>query len=430
MSRDKISEEAVYYALKGIFRGANANVRKPDIIRALIIQHANEKDLAALIQSHSVEVVCASARTLLLDEIFGSKKRAKRRFAEIPNSKPAPGPSLLSPAALAKSEAGLINYAIDDGQESAKSMPAESEPVVPANGQESAKNKPAESEPIVPANGQESAKSKTAESEPVVPADGPKPSKLPTAMTSLPYGAQYRLLVEIQHVLEQACFEFAQRNHSSILIQNGWDSPQAAELNLFVRELGNRRHKPATTKATVKMPIGSLVSSIEDIRHAAVHRHRLSISGVDRIFEDSENLLAFLGDDERIRRMKCLRRDTCRSLAELDRNEREASSALELKRKKIEEQRQELKRQEDAAMLDAEEARRRFRDLAGAKMQRVITSWAAEEASNNSRGETDGIRRRSLIIIVSALQIILGTFLKPLVLSIMAVSLYISKYVF
>lgn len=146
--------------------------------------------------------------------------------------------------------------------------------------------------------------------------------QMSTSVSNLPYEAQYHILVEAQHFLEEACFEFARNYLPSILRGNEWDCAEAVELNLFVKELGGCRQELAPImKATMELSTGKLLTSIADIRHAAVHRHRLSASGIDQIFQDGEHFLTSLGDCRRLERMKALRRDAYNTLAKLDRDE-------------------------------------------------------------------------------------------------------------
>ncbi|PHH84917.1 hypothetical protein CDD83_1180 [Cordyceps sp. RAO-2017] len=320
MDTTGVSEKAVYDALSGVFckGGKNADLKQLDKIQELIKQHAKNKGLAALLQSYNVNFVCNVAQTLLEDGIFSDKKKKKKRFANKLVSNPAPCLCLqpTSPA-LSKTEVESVTMNTDSGQMSAQNKMLEHEPVISATEQQP-----------------------------------PEPF---TARIHLPYGVQHRLLVEIQHVLEEACFEFAKRTNPAILEKNGWDCSEAAELNLFVKELGSHSlGQPVTSATNDTILIADLVSSISKIRHAAVHRERLSTSGVDRAFEDSEHLLTFLGDDKRVQRIKDLRHDIGHLLGELDQKEREVDSILESKRNKINEQRQELQRLEEIALQDAE----------------------------------------------------------------------------
>lgn len=249
-------------------------------------------------------------------------------------------------------------------------------------------------------------------------------------MSSLPYGTQYYLLVDTQRFLEDACFQFAQRQMPSTLSDNGWDCAEALELNLFVKELSCQglasKLMPATKPSTEK-----LLVSVADIRHAAVHRSRLSAHDVDRTLQNSEQFLALIGDTERLERIKDLRRDAFASLAQLDLEEREACSALDLRKKEIERRRIELKRLEEAAVMDMEQTRGRFRGVAATNIMRAISS--TRTLKNGMKSYEDPVRRnvmmKLVLTVLSAAWDVSWAGLKLVVAACVASFIFVSRHV-
>lgn len=52
----------------------------------------------------------------------------------------------------------------------------------------------------------------------------------------LPFRTQHRLLVKVQTILEQACFEFGQCSMPDVLQTHRWECPESCELNLWAAE--------------------------------------------------------------------------------------------------------------------------------------------------------------------------------------------------
>jgi len=75
--------------LTNIFKGADAQVRKPKKIRELIQRHQNCRDVRDLIHEHNIDNVYNVAKVLLEERIFESTLEAKIRFPEVFEVSPA-----------------------------------------------------------------------------------------------------------------------------------------------------------------------------------------------------------------------------------------------------------------------------------------------------------------------------------------------------
>lgn len=164
-------------------------------------------------------------------------------------------------------------------------------------------------------------------------------------------------------------------------MDNAWDCPQAIELHLFVQQLG-RCQKRATpeSKPTTALP-AKTITSIADIRHAAVHRHRLSSCDMINVLKDAERFLEFLGDTMRLRRITELRYSTHKDLASLERAEREADEALGRVRKRFDVKRRSLQLLEDDAALRVDRTREKFRGIAADRIAHAVLATREQEAA-------------------------------------------------
>ncbi|CEI69452.1 hypothetical protein FVEN_g6975 [Fusarium venenatum] len=89
-----------------------------------------------------------------------------------------------------------------------------------------------------------------------------------------PFKTQHLILKRMQTILEHACFDFAKENMPGILTTRQWDCPEAGELNIWVWQLRKRLDelKRRACSKGVEVSLKSVLDSISDIRHFAVHR--------------------------------------------------------------------------------------------------------------------------------------------------------------
>jgi hypothetical protein len=114
MTKHPPDERLVYLALKNIFKGADAQVRKAKKVRELIQKAQQNIDVRNLIREHSIDNVCNVAKALLEQQIFESTLKAKIRFPEVFEVSPAQSAERsASEAEAAKSEADAIRIAAE-----------------------------------------------------------------------------------------------------------------------------------------------------------------------------------------------------------------------------------------------------------------------------------------------------------------------------
>lgn len=163
----------------------------------------------------------------------------------------------------------------------------------------------------------------------------------------VPYATQYRLLTEVQTILEGACFDFANLNYPEILERKGWDCPESIELNLFMRDYLLSPHGMATMEGPVEADVmRRLAGTISAVRHAAVHRHRLTPDFLERMFRDCSLFLRYLhGEATRAEKVEALSGKVTSLLAQLDKDTESAVEAIKAEKIEIEgEQRALVKR--------------------------------------------------------------------------------------
>lgn len=107
-------ERIVYLALKNVFKGPDAQVRKAKKIRDLVLKRQHMLDVHELIKEHNIDNVCQVAKVLLEEGIFASTLKAKIRFPEVFEVSPAQSAERsASEEEAARSEADAIKIAAE-----------------------------------------------------------------------------------------------------------------------------------------------------------------------------------------------------------------------------------------------------------------------------------------------------------------------------
>ena len=113
-------EKLVYLALKGVFKGQDAQIRREKKVRKLIQRHQNQSDIRSLIQKHSLDSLCHVARMLLEEQVFESTLKAKIRFPDIFKVSPIQtAERTISESKAAKIEAAAIQGVMGGRQDEA-----------------------------------------------------------------------------------------------------------------------------------------------------------------------------------------------------------------------------------------------------------------------------------------------------------------------
>ncbi|KAH7304101.1 hypothetical protein B0I35DRAFT_445893 [Stachybotrys elegans] len=368
-------ERAVYMALNPIFSGHWRNIRDPVQIRALIYKNVMQDRVAALLGSFEMGEICESAQTLLRDEIFGNKKTCKKRAAQrfsnmaTCRSDLEPASTTLGsnqPAATPPQTAPSTVTTMDQQETNASKTP------VQTNNQGMCETESSLTTAFGLFSGlfSKSATSSTMESHEELPNTDDIGSRetLSSSMLDISYDVQHRLMVRVQYLLEQACFEYAQKHLPHLLQRNNWSCPEAMELHIFERELRELNPEAKSKGRDKALPPATHPKRAIQIRHAAVHRERMSAHMMGEMLHDGEKLLEELGDMNRRDAMAKLRTRVHGILIQLDAKEKSSDEALEEKRREFERKRRALQQVEEAFTLQIKTRQAKFRGSAARGM--------------------------------------------------------------
>ncbi|KAI6710568.1 hypothetical protein JHW43_006898 [Diplocarpon mali] len=115
---------------------------------------------------------------------------------------------------------------------------------------------------------------------------------------SLPYQVQHHILVMIERMLEESCFEFASRWIPDMLHAKSWDCAEAVELSTWKcflpTSLPSKAIRPKSNY-TLEAALGDAVR----IRNAAVHRHLCDNAEIRRMALQAQDLMYMFADGTR-----------------------------------------------------------------------------------------------------------------------------------
>ena len=110
-----------------------------------------------------------------------------------------------------------------------------------------------------------------------------------TSVPAFPYGLQLNILKYVQEELEGICFEVFQKHCPDFLEEKELDCKEMIELNWACKQLSTLE---------IEIDRKSLCDWIPDIRHAAVHRSRITATAACRLIDEAAKLAFSLGYDQ------------------------------------------------------------------------------------------------------------------------------------
>lgn len=177
-----------------------------------------------------------------------------------------------------------------------------------------------------------------------------------------------------------------------VLKHYSWDCPEAAELHIWAKEFLARRGKFGGAENNLGKPVEDVLRSTADIRHAAVHRLRLSARGLEQFIVDAECLATLIQDEDCLSSLSILRRETVAIIEELERNKHILNSSFEDAKKKITAKRAELDELEKMAALEMQNDDREYQAIAGNSLDQFIATLECRKL--HTTGKEGGLDMR------------------------------------
>lgn len=181
-----------------------------------------------------------------------------------------------------------------------------------------------------------------------------EPSTPPISPDSavLPFWYQHRIMVQVQTTLEKACFNFASNNLEGVVQSNAWTCAEAIELNRWPKILLEHQNKlDQKSQECGGNSLPDILTSIGQIRHAAVHRLPLPAKTALGLITDAEALAKILQDNASLEMISTMRQMISIATEDLEKTKNSLALRLGEIEKEYVEKRIQLAR-EEAALIE------------------------------------------------------------------------------
>lgn len=197
----------------------------------------------------------------------------------------------------------------------------------------------------------------------------------------IPLETQLHLLAQVQLVLERACYAFLEENAPDALRKNGWNCPQAAELNLLVKELYIHKSAISYEDTELVCSLPQLLDIVADIRHTPVHRVLVTARQLEQFIVCGENLASILRDGTCLNSLTKFRQILLSAIGELEYHQNRVRRKLAVVLNKISAQRRELDRLEREALDEVMAQDMQYQVIVGERLEEAICSIEAVHKS-------------------------------------------------
>ncbi|GKU04805.1 ubiquinol-cytochrome-c reductase cytochrome c1 [Fusarium langsethiae] len=199
-----------------------------------------------------------------------------------------------------------------------------------------------------------------------------------------PFRTQHLILKRMQTILEHACFDFAKDNMPEILEVMQWDCPEAGELNIWVCQFGKKLDElecRAHSKG-VKRSLKSVMGSIKQIRHLAVHRQLIHGDDLQLLASHAVVFCTVLEvpDADALGTLQRIRDSVKTQLRTLSELKHEIDTELDNALEEIAIRRAELDALGQKTIQEAHNKFESHRTIAWNKVDRTIGSWSRSDA--------------------------------------------------
>lgn len=299
----------VYLYCSSIFNGENAKIRKSRKVVQLLEDHKHS--IRLLENQFSMQAIAAVVKDLLEKQIFESIPRAKLRFPELfKTSKTQEAKRAALQASIVAMEAKTADArATRSDDEEAHDHPdlkegqAEKMSDIAVKSPDRARFTVLDLRYNAPQH--HDVKSNTwltffGSKQPTL-LDHPRSSIPQLSPVYLPFRTQNRVLVFVQGLLEECCFDFGNKWVPEFMQENQWHVAESVELTKWVQEFCNLSEPPPqiAIKPRAGRSIKETLVATANIRHSAVHRISISAEGLVEMLSAALAFTEALKDIER-----------------------------------------------------------------------------------------------------------------------------------
>ena len=121
----------------------------------------------------------------------------------------------------------------------------------------------------------------------------------------LPFRTQHKILVFVQNLLEECCFDFGNTWVPDLMQLRKWHEVESIELTQWTQRFMKyaKSLPPSAIKPIAGKSIAQVLVGTNTLRHSAVHRHRTSAAGIVNMLSAAITFAEALNDSTRANRI-------------------------------------------------------------------------------------------------------------------------------
>ncbi|KAL8634052.1 hypothetical protein Q9189_000298 [Teloschistes chrysophthalmus] len=359
----------VYLHCSSIFSGAHAQFRKQKIISQCLKKH--KASIKILTEEFTLPAIAAVAKELLEDRVFESSARAKLRYPELFQ------PSASQEAERAASEAEILRIEAEAAQDINPTSEDEEDLDIEKDAEHEAASKSGtkiRQRGIVPTSCNELQQSTPQAYQALsIPRLHP---------VYLPFKTKHEILVLVQSLLEESCFEFGNTWVPDLMEAQNWYDVEAVELTEWTKRIMKftKSLPPAAIKPIAGKTIADVLFGTNTLRHSAVHRKPTSGAGVVQMLGAAVTFADALNDSRRAEKIAEIKVQLEASIEEIIQHQNLLDRKLTDQLREIANRRAELDELERSSIEEMLAADKRQRSSVGASIEHVLVG--ARQTSN------------------------------------------------
>lgn len=136
----------------------------------------------------------------------------------------------------------------------------------------------------------------------------------------LAFGTRDAILSRARRLLEAACCDYIQVHVPQLLRDQQWEETEAVELHVWAKTLPSYWNRIAQNSEDIvsRNDFGSLMTDVADIRHAAIHRNKLTASKLMDLLISAKAVASLFQDRDRALQIQSLVQVVMHCLTEIE----------------------------------------------------------------------------------------------------------------
>ena len=181
------------------------------------------------------------------------------------------------------------------------------------------------------------------------------------------------ILMNVQRLLEECCFDFAKKRLPLVLQSHGWECASAVEVTKWTRILAKHTAKLPTDALKLSgAPFNDILSSMRKLRHTAVHRLPTTARGIEQLIQSALALTEALHDPVRSAQLEELHCEIESKIEAMELSKNVLEDGVSSEMEEIRRQREALQRKEEGLVANMVREDQENKSLIGCLLEEQV----------------------------------------------------------